>query len=239
MITKEQFNSLKDKYGDYSSFAIWESVQDIGNITMFKRDDIHKKLNDKYVFVALNPAERPADEKPTKFKNFHSDYPYQKDYKLCYALQRTPFWGSYITDLFKSFPLTDSTRLKAELNRRPNDVEKDIESLKDEISILAGDEDKGRKVLLIAVGRATERYLRKLFKGEDRKIVYIPHYSYWGYGYTPKEAYKARVLEALFRQGIDPRSGIEVDPKITIPGEAEIEFANGLRELINELIDMG
>lgn len=235
MITKEQFNSLKDKYGDYSSFAIWESVQDIGNIAMFDRDGIHKKLNNKYVFVALNPAERPADEKPMKFKNFHSDYPYQKDYKLCYALKETAFWGSYITDLFKSFPLTDSTLLKAELNRRPNDVEKDIESLKEEIRILAGDEDKERGVLLIAVGRATDRYLRKLFKGEDRKIVYIPHYSYWGHGCSIREGYKDRVVGTLLRQGIDPWSGAEVP----IPGEAEVEFANGLRELINELIDMG
>ena len=62
-IKKEQFKQLKEKFGEYVSFAIWESENNVKDISMFDDDNITEKLNDKYIFVALNPAKRPADEK--------------------------------------------------------------------------------------------------------------------------------------------------------------------------------
>ena len=95
---KEQFKQLKEKFGEYASFAIWESENNVKDISMFDDDNIAEKLNDKYIFVALNPAKRPADEKVEILKNFHSDYPYQKDFKLCHALKNTRFWGAYLNN---------------------------------------------------------------------------------------------------------------------------------------------
>lgn len=172
-MTKEQFKMLKEKFGDYASFMIWKDEKHVNDISMFDDDNIAEKLNTKFVFVALNPAGSKAtnEEVAPAFKNFHSDYAYQKDFKLCYAAKDTKYWGSYITDLFKSFHLTDSSKLNKELKDRPEDVEKDIEALREELAIINKD------AILIALGRKTEHYLKKLFK-DEYEIRYVMHYSY-------------------------------------------------------------
>ena len=183
MITLEQFNQLKNEYGDVASFAVWSSWHYVGDTSMFDSDTIIKLLNNRFIFVALNPAERPpTDKQVPKFKNFHSDYSYQKDYKLAFALQNTKFYGAYITDLFKSFRITKSELLSKELKARPADVQKDVEKLCDEINILNPD------AVLIALGRKVEKYLKKLFR--DRyTIIYLKHYSF----YCSKEKYRELV----------------------------------------------
>ena len=165
---KEQFRQLRDQFGEYSSFAFWKSENNVGDISMFNDENILEELNDRYIFVALNPAERPASTKIKAFKNFHSDYSHQKDFKLCYALKNTRFWGSYITDLFKSFHITDSAKLSKALKERPQDVQKDKESLLKELRILS------HVKTIFALGRKTEKYLKKLM-GDDYEIVYIPY----------------------------------------------------------------
>ena len=183
---KEQFKQLKKEFGECASFAIWQSQDNVKDISMFDDENIARELNDKYIFVALNPAERSASEKVELLKNFHSDYAHQKDFKLCYALKNTRFWGSYITDLFKSFHITDSAKLNKALKERPHDVQKDKESFLKELNILSNVK------VIIALGRKTERYLKKLLNNEY-EIVYVRHYSY----YSSKEDYKKIVLEAL------------------------------------------
>ena len=78
------------------------------------------------------------------------------------------------------------------LKQRPQDVEKDKESLKEEIKILTNNK---KEVVLIALGRTTEKYLRKLFKNEI-KITYLRHYSFWG----SKEDYRNLVEKTLLIQ---------------------------------------
>ena len=184
MITKKQKQDL-EKYSPYSSFAIWTNWDDVGNVKMFENDDFLNDTNSDYILVALNPAEHPKQKETVLFGNFHSSYSYQKDFKLCYALQKTKLWGSYITDIWKSFPETDSSRLAKMLSVYPEQVKNDIESFKGEISIINKD------AILIAIGRKAEEYLKQYFY--DYKIVYIPHYSNWG----SKESYRDAVICCL------------------------------------------
>lgn len=185
-MTKEQFVKIKEKYGEYSSFAIWASHKNVSDTSMFNDEKTCDKLNTDYVFVALNPAERPDADIVKPFSNFHSDYSFQKDFKLCYALQGTKLWGSYITDLFKSFKTSDSNQLNKMLKDRPEDIEKDKETFIEELS------NFDCKVVLIALGRKTEKYLKKLV-GDRYRIVYLQHYSF----YCSKESYKKTVLKTI------------------------------------------
>ncbi len=195
MITKEQFLELKKNYGVFSSFAIWESVDNVSDISMFGNDEILKEINNDFIFVALNPADHNKGKKRIvrDFENFHSSYSRQNDYKLCYALQNTKFWGSYITDLFKSFTETNSKALTQKLKSNPLDVEKDIKALEKEIEILTNGK---KEITLVALSRDVEGYLKKLFKNKY-KIVYATHYAHRHDGCYDKDKYRARVLEQL------------------------------------------
>lgn len=195
MITKEQFLELKEKYGFYSSFTIWKSPKDVSDISMFESDEVLAVLNDNYVFVALNPAsnQQNEDKEIIAFRNFHSKDSRQKDFKLCYALQNTKFWGSYITDLFKSFPETNSQLLKKQLKDNPIKAKNDIDRLKQEIEIINMNK---KDVVLIALSRDTEGYLKKYF-GNEYAIAYATHYSHRYDGCSKPEIYRNKVLEQL------------------------------------------
>ena len=94
MIDINRYNKLKDKCGKWSSWAIWKEAgetpkSNTGDMSIFT-ETIYEQLNDKYVFVGLNVSSTPDN---ISWKNFHSDSPYQNDYKLRYALSGTKFGG--------------------------------------------------------------------------------------------------------------------------------------------------
>ena len=214
-ITKEQFLELRKNFSKDSSFAIWESENNVSDLSMFDDEDILEELNCNFIFVALNPANRDGkttennDQVMKDFENFHSSYKYQKDSKLCFALKKTKFWGSYITDFYKQIRETYSDRLKEKLIKEHDKVEKSKTILKEEVSIIS---KHNPNVVLIALGRETEKQLKKLFKNEY-KIAYMTHYSYWGRGYTKYEDYRAKVLMQLKNQGLIESEDL-VDEKI-------------------------
>ena len=193
-IAKEQFLELKNSFGTYSSFAVWKSIDNVSDISMFDTDKVLNEINNDYIFVALNPANHENNDRGiVAFRNFHSKDPHQKDYKLCYALQNTRFWGSYITDLYKSFIETDSNVLIQKVKNNPLMVESDIKALEKEIEILTKNE---KKITLIALSRYVEKQLKKYFKGKY-KVAYVTHYSYRYNGCSDIEIYKNRVLKQL------------------------------------------
>ena len=56
-------------------------------------------LNPNIILVGLNISEK-IDR---VFGNFHPDKTKAQDYKTRYDLQDNMFWGSYMTDIIKSF----------------------------------------------------------------------------------------------------------------------------------------
>lgn len=72
---------------------------------------IHQKtldtLNPNIILVGLNISEK-IDR---VFGNFHQDKTKAQDYKTRYALQDIMFWGSYMTDIIKSFKEKNSINL--------------------------------------------------------------------------------------------------------------------------------
>lgn len=112
MISQENYDILKEKYGDASSWAVWNTdyadskpSHNINDLSVFDSPNL-SELNTGFVFVGLNRSGKPkngnAEKKPDKPKdpwfNFHAG---RNDFKLRYALQGTRYWGSYITDAIK------------------------------------------------------------------------------------------------------------------------------------------
>ncbi|MBQ1904737.1 MAG: hypothetical protein II168_10265, partial [Ruminococcus sp.] len=112
MINQNIYNELKERYWNVSSWTIWSQPIDnrpksnMGSLDVFDDLDLLNKLNTRFVFVGLNGSGvHEGFYNPNKpWHNFHSDNPRGNDYKLRYALNATPFWGSYITDIIKYYP---------------------------------------------------------------------------------------------------------------------------------------
>lgn len=192
MIDIERYNKLKEKYGHVSSWTIWKEPgetpkSNTDDMSIFEDENICDKLNDKYVFVALNWAGTHGVQEEKPWKGFHSSYPYQNDFKLRFALMDTPFWGSYITDIIKEFPELNSNKVVNYFNEHPGEIEKHINSFKEELSLLSYE-----KPILIALGNAPYNFLNENLHHEY-EIHKIMHYA----ARISKENYKKEVLSVL------------------------------------------
>jgi len=135
----------------------------------------------KYIFVGLNPAKQSCDDCKTRVKgkckgktnnsnddwsSFHSICTIKsQDYKLRYALLETPYWDSFITDLFY-----EPTRNSSELIPTQKQIEDGIMRIKKARTAL------GPNAEIIAIGKAVYSYLYDGL-GKDIVLKEIPHFS--------------------------------------------------------------
>jgi len=194
MISNRQYNLIKSQYQDVSSWAVWCSPNNspksnTNDMSWVNSKDLLSVLDTGYIFVGLNLSSTHGDKSNTgkyPWGNFHSGYAYQNDYKLRYALRGTRYWGSYITDLIKSYPEVDSSKVVKYIKTNPDVLLKNIIDFEKEISYLTNDS------VLVAMGSKTFEYLSK-YLGDKYRIVRIKHYSYR----ISKEKYRQEVLEIL------------------------------------------
>ncbi|SFT61024.1 hypothetical protein SAMN02910301_2110 [Lachnospiraceae bacterium XBD2001] len=195
MISKKNYDLLKKKYGKVASWAIWSTdysnaqpKKNTADLSVFKNKDLLKVINTGYVFVGLNASSTHGDvsQGTDAWYNFHSNYTYQNDYKLRFALQGTKYWGSYITDLIKYYEEVDSGKVESYLRKNPDVVKQNIEDFRYEISLL------GDKPVLVALGSKTYKMLRDYLEDEF-EIRQIKHYSYT----IGKEDYRREVIDIL------------------------------------------
>lgn len=147
MISQENYDILKEKYGDASSWAVWNTdyadfkpSRNINDLSVFDSPNL-SELNTGFVFVGLNRSGKPkdgnAEKKPDKPKdpwfNFHAG---RNDFKLRYALQGTRYWGSYITDAIKDYQETDSGEVEKTLKSNPERVDENLKGLREELELL-------------------------------------------------------------------------------------------------------
>lgn len=197
MISQENYDILKEKYGDVSSWAVWntdyadsEPGRNIKDLSMFASPDL-TELNTGFVFVGLNRSGRPKDgnteKKPDEpgdpWFNFHAG---RNDFRLRYALQGTRYWGSYITDAIKDYQETNSGEVEKTLRKDPKRVDENLKGLREELELLGG------KPVLVALGYAAEKKLRRM-RSEEYEVVRILYPA----RYIGKKEYRDRVLEVL------------------------------------------
>jgi len=143
----------------------------MGDISFF--DNPSRKLlntiNPNIVLVALNIS-RKVDR---PFGVFHPDYPEAQDYKTRYALQGTPLWGAYMTDIIKDFEQKVSGKLMSFLRKNPDFIKENISSFKQELCDIGA-----LNPTLIALGKDSYDILHKNLQDEFR-ILRVTHYSHF------------------------------------------------------------
>ncbi len=195
MVDKNNFDTLKEEYGLCGSWTIWKKPgaspkSNTGDMAWADDPKLNEKVGTSFVFVGLNWAGGHGDQTEggsIKWKDFHSDYAYQNDYKLRYALMDTPYWGSYITDIIKYYPETDSSKVRTLIKKRPDIAKKNIELFERELQLL-GEPNP----VIVALGSASYEIIKQ-YLGHKYTIVQIKHYSYT----IGKEDYRKEVLEIL------------------------------------------
>ena len=196
MLDRKIYNLMKKKYGKVASWAVWGEVgvtvkSNTDNMDWIKDGNLLRTLNTGFVFVGLNFS-GTHEEGPHRCKvwrNFHSgDNRRQNDFKLRFALLKTRYWGSYITDLIKNHPDVDSDRVMNYLRENPKELEKNISSFGKEIALLGGNP------VLVALGVDVYKLLKDHY-GDSRKygIVKVMHYA----ARIGKEKYRKEVLGVL------------------------------------------
>jgi hypothetical protein len=167
MYSLKEFDFLENKYGPYSSWAIWNEKDQ--KDTSVIRDNI-KKLNTKYVFLALNIS-KPLEK---SWSNFHGG---KHDRKLIKACLNSDLKGAYITDIFKGIVDPDSSKLKG----LPEEIIKNnVNFFNQEMSDI-NITDETIFIVLGVEGSIISNYFEKYFriKYKNRFINYY-HYSYYG-----------------------------------------------------------
>ncbi|MEI6881354.1 MAG: hypothetical protein WCK82_08500 [Bacteroidota bacterium] len=179
---KEKFIELTQKYGHWSSWAIWtgqgeKPKSNIGDLSIFKDENVFKWLKPNIIFVGLNIS-RGAIKEP--LANFHDKRKEATDFKIRYALLGTPLWGAYMTDLIKDYDEKHSGKVIQYLRTNEALVLNNVQILDQELIDLGQKDYK-----LIAFGRDVYSMLRKYYK--DRyEIFQVPHYA----SYSSKEKYR-------------------------------------------------
>ena len=155
---------------------------------MFEDPRLLEKLHNKFVLVGLNGSGKHDEflEFNKAWYNFHSDYSYGHDYKMRYAFEGTPIWGSYITDIIKYYQEVDSGKVAKYVKSNPSVHKENIDSFEEELTLLGGNP------VLVALGGPTYTFLKENLVS-DYKIVRIKHYSYT----IGPEVYRKECLELL------------------------------------------
>lgn len=227
MISKKTYETLKNEYGAVASWAIWApegatAKSNVGSLEPFKNDAITDILGTDFVFVGYNCAAHPDSViGDFAWHNYHSDYAAGNDYKLRYAFKGTRYWGSYMTDIIKYLPETNSANVDAYLRKNPDVVKKNVEDFKREISILSPE----KLPILVAFGGKTYALLNK-YLGKEYTVVSIQHFSFT----IGKEEYRKQTLEVLDRYEND--GSTENVPQMEEIAEAEVSRSNDEKTLL-------
>jgi hypothetical protein len=158
--------------------------------------ELLNSLQSDLIFLGLNisrPIERPLG-------NFHDPRPMATDFKIRYALQGTPFWGGYMTDIIKDFEEKASGDMMKYLRSNPDFEKENIEILRSEIRVLGCSNPT-----IVAFGEHAELIARNNL-GNEFTIYRIPHYA----NYTAKEKYRKQVLGVLGKN-VTEQSGLEYE----------------------------
>ena len=191
MITREKFEFIKEKYGHWTSWAIWPEAGDtpksnVGDLSIFTGDEFLQHLNPEIVLVGLNISR--GDIK-FPLANFHDARSEATDYKIRYAVKDTLLCGAYMTDVIKDFNEVDSGKLITYLKNNKQFELDNIQVFKKEIQDLGA-----VNPILVALGDATYNILVRNIT--ECRILKIKHYSH----YMSKEKYREEIsilLEAF------------------------------------------
>jgi len=163
-----QYLRLRQKYGEYSSWAIWNHEDEADP----KIIESHvEELNARHVFIAYNASGDYVREAP--WANFRGR---KHDRKLKFACNDTALRGSYLTYLFKDIKAVNSKNVRNYLT--PEVVNENVSLFLEEISDI-GTTKKTVYVILGVRNSEVGKQFRAHFldKWGDVNVKYYTHYS--------------------------------------------------------------
>jgi len=191
MISREKFEFMKSKYGDFSSWAVWKKenpdkpTSNIGDLDVLDPDnnkDLLSILNPNVILVGLNISRGSVKN---SLGNFHDYHKHGKDFKARFALRGTSLWGAYMTDILKDYDQKDSALVEKYLKENPEFEQKNISSFREELKDLGAENP-----LIVAFGDRVFKILERNLSGFT--ILKIPHYAY---RVLNKEKYREQVAK--------------------------------------------
>lgn len=174
-ISLESYNTIKEKYGNISSWALWSdnvnirSKLEMNTISFFENPTqiTLNILNPNIVLVGLNISEKIE----RVFGNFHPDKTNAQDYKTRFALHGTMFWGAYMTDIIKSYEEKISGNLMKYLSKNKDFEKENIKLFEQELIDIGS-----QNTVIVAFGNDSYNILKRNLK-DKYKIYKVPHYS--------------------------------------------------------------
>lgn len=191
MIDFDTFCKIRNEFGHFASWAVWaaegkkpkDNIDDLSILDFEQNPTILETLHGNTILLGLNVSRRI--QRP--FGNFHDPRPAATDFKIRYALQGTPYWGSYMTDIIKDFEEKASGKMMSFLRSNHEFEVSNIRKLRREIEVLGV-----ANPLLVTFGMDAEVIARRNL-GKEFRIVRIPHYA----NYISKESYRQQLEELL------------------------------------------
>jgi hypothetical protein len=165
---RAEFQRLSEKYGDYSSWAIWNHEDELDPTII---ESHIEELNAKHVFIAYNASREFQRDGP--WANFRG---FKHGRKLKFACNDTALRGSYLTDLFKGIKEVNSKNVQNYLT--PEVVTENVSLFLEEISDI-GTTKKTVYVILGVRNSEVGKQFRSHFLDHlgDVNVKYYTHYS--------------------------------------------------------------
>jgi hypothetical protein len=195
MVSRALYESIAKVYGYVGSWAIWakagekpkSNISDMSVFDLDKNPYVLEHAQTDTVMVALNFARDVAFDQP--FMNFHDANPHGQDYKIRFAFEGTKFYGAYMTDIIKDFPMLSSVEVLKYLKSNPSTIKEQVDRFRQELKFIGSS-----KPILLAFGKDVFNILkREMRKDEYLSLIQLTHYSHQ----ISKENYRLDTLNRL------------------------------------------
>ena len=163
MISESKFLEIRNKYGEFASWAIWNTDNE-SDTKIF--DQNIQKLHTNWVLIGLNIS------KPVRiWGNFRGG---KHDRKIKYAFSNTSIFGAYMTDLIKKSEISANKILKG-IETGDIDLSIQIITFVEELKCVGVNENT-KFIIFGATARTVyDEYYAKYFP--SNKVYYLKHYS--------------------------------------------------------------
>lgn len=164
MISRERLNEIGERYGEYSSWAIWDR-DDIRDTSLIEQN-CHELRTD-VVMVGLNVS---ADISGKWWTNFHAG---RNDPKLRLAFNESRFRGAYMTDIVKSVVQVNGAELMRGIRRGEIDIIEHTKLFEEEMAFVGAD----RSTLFLVFGNDAGGLFEKYLSSSFPNFVLCEHFA--------------------------------------------------------------